>query len=192
MPGLPKDQVYEDLHASINDYHESDIMRQATMSKPTESSNMAGSIKYIPSQMDPLAGASTAAARQNPLRLMVQDAGVLFTMLPYLPYIFFPLKANDASGELYMNFQGARDALIQCCLVIMETNLLFLAGPAMLLLPGAISMIALALCCLTIYFVAYPLQGATVTFSNMDSVTEATALQHANERWVFVNGCATG
>lgn len=192
MPGFPKDQGYGELDAPINGYHEADITRRATISRPTDSSNMAGNIKYIPSQMDPLAGASTSAARQNPIRLMMQDAGVLVTTLPYLPYIFLPLRATDKSSELYLNMQGIRDMLLQCWLFIMETNLLLMAAPAILLLPGAVSMIATALCCLTIYLSAYPMEGPRITESMMTSLTEATASQHKDERWLFVNGCATG
>ncbi|KAK4694602.1 hypothetical protein P7C71_g3005, partial [Lecanoromycetidae sp. Uapishka_2] len=153
---------------------------------------MAGNIKYIPSQMDPLAGASTSAARQNPLRLMMQDAGVLITMLPYLPYIFLPLRANDESSELYLNLQGARDMLLQSWLFIMETNLLLMAVPAFLALPGAFSITAIVLCSVTVYLVAYPMEGPRLAESNMDSLTETMAGQHKDERWLFVNGCATG
>jgi hypothetical protein len=195
MPGFPNDQGYEELGASINGWHEAGITRRATISKPAQTSNMERgdiNVKFIPSQMDPLAGASTMAARQNPIQLMMQDAVVLITMLPYLPYIFLPLRANDESSELYMSLQGARDMLLQCWLFIMETNLLLMAAPALLLLPGAISMTAIALCCLTIYLVAYPMQGPRVTHSNMDSQTKAMAAQHRDERWLFVNGCATG
>lgn len=192
MPGFPNNQGYEQLDASVNAYHEADITRRATIARPTEIPNMASNIKYIPSQMDPLAGASTSAARQNPLRLMIQDAGVLITMLPYLPNIFLPLRANDESSELYLNFQGARDMLLQCWLFIMEMNLLLMAAPALLMLPGAVSITAIALCCLTVYLVAYPMEGPRITESKMDSLTEAMAGQHKDERWLFINGCATG
>jgi len=192
MPGFPNDQAYEELGASINGYHEANVTRRAIISKRTESSNMASNIKYIPSQMDPLAGASTRAARQNPIKLLMQDAGVLITMLPYLPNIFLPLRANDESSELYLNIKGVRDMLLQSWLFIMETNFLFMAAPALLLFPGAVCMTAMALCCLTIYLVAYPMEGPRVTQSKMDSLTEALAGQHKDERWLFVNGCATG
>ena len=82
--------------------------------------------------------------------------------------------------------------LLQSWLFIMETNLLFMAVPALLLFPGAVCMTAMALCCLTIYLVAYPMRGPRVTQSKMDSLTEAMAGQHKDERWLFVNGCATG
>ena len=191
MPGLPKRQSLEGLDA----YYEHQQTHITSAMFPTDTStaaNMAATVKYVPPQMDPLAGSSTLAARQSPLRLFLQDASVLITMLPYLPYIFLPLKANDNSSELYMNLVGARDMALQGWLFIMETCLLLLGPPALLLLPGLFSVVAIALCCLTIYVVTWPMAGPNVTFSRMDETTQTMAEHHKDERWIFINGTATG
>ena len=110
MPGLPKRQNHDGFDAYFGQ-HDADITSPLLPTKSSACATMASNIKYIAPQMDPLAGSSTKAARQSPMRLMIQDAGVLLTMLPYLPNIFLPLKAKDSSDELYMNVQGARDAI---------------------------------------------------------------------------------
>ena len=142
--------------------------------------------------MDPLAGSSTRAARQSPLRLFVQDVGVLITMLPYLPYIFLPFSTNDPSSECYLSPEGARDILLQGWLFIMEASLLLISPFVLLVLPGTLSILAIAMCYLAIYLVTWPLEGPDVTYSNMDGKTEALAQQHRDERWLFINGTATG
>ena len=142
--------------------------------------------------MDPLAGSSTRAARQSPLRLLIQDAGVLITMLPYLPYIFLPINTNDPSSESYPSLEGVRDVLLQGWLFIMEASLLLISPFVLLVLPGTLSVFAIAICYLTVYLVTWPLEGPDVTYSDMDKKTEALAEQHRDERWLFINGTATG
>ena len=153
---------------------------------------MANTIRYIPPQMDLLAGSSARAARQSPVRLLIQDVGVLITMLPYLPYIFLPFKTDDPSAECYLSLEGARDILLQGWLLIMEASLLLISPFVLLALPGTLSVLAIAMCYLTVYLVTWPLEGPDITYSNMDEDTEALAEQHGDERWLFINGTATG
>lgn len=191
MPGLPKRQSYELLH-DMYGHHEPGITGLPPLPKPSAPQNMADGVKYIPPQMDPLAGTSTRAARQSPIRLAIQDAGVLFTMLPYLPNVFLPFKATDPSNELYLDLSGTRDMILQSWLLIMETVLLILGVPALLILPGIVSITAIALSSLVIYLISKPMEGPRVAYSNMNDATLAIAEQHKDERWLFVNGCATG
>ena len=191
MPGLPKRQNLEGFDGYF-EHHEADITSPLLPNKSPARVNMPSNIKYIAPQMDPLAGSSTRATRQSPVRLMLQDAGVLITMLPYLPYIFLPFKAKNPSDELYMDIKGARDAILQCWLFVIQSALLLVTPIAFLLLPGALSIAAVALCCLTVYLVSWPMEGPSVTYSNMDDATGALAEKHRDERWIFVNGTATG
>ena len=191
MPGLPNRHTRGGLGAHYS-HQQADVTRPLL---PTESSslvNMANTIRYIPPQKDPLAGLSAMAFRQSPLRLLIEDAGVLITMLPYLPYIFLPFKTNDPSSECYLSLVGARDFLLQGLLFIMEASLLLLSPFVLLLLPGILSVLAIAMCYLTVYLVTWPLEGPDITYSNMDETTEALAEQHRDERWLFINGTATG
>ena len=191
MPGLTKCQSRGRLSAYCGD-QQADVTSTLL---PTDSSglaNMANTISYIPPQMDPLAGSSTRAARQSPLRLMIQDVGVLVTMLPYLPYIFLPVKTKDPSSECYPSLEGVRDILVQGWLFIMEASLLLMSPFVLLVLPGALSLLAIAMCYLTVYLATWPLEGPDVTYSDMDEKTEALAEQHRDERWLFINGTATG
>lgn len=153
---------------------------------------MAGTIRYIPPQMDPLAGTSTRAARRSPLRLIAQDAGVLVTMLPYLPNIFLPFTAKSQSCELYLDLAGLRDLALQIWLFIMETALLILIIPAVVILPGVITITAIALCCMTIRLITKPMEGSRITYASLEDDTLMMAEEHKDERWLFVNGTATG
>lgn len=191
MPYLPNRRSRGELGAH-HGYQQADVTSPLL---PTESSrllNMANTIRYIPPQIDPLAGSSTMAARQSPLRLLIQDASVLITMLPYLPYIFLPFSTNDPSSECYLSLAGAENILLQGWLFIMEVSLLLMSPFVLLLLPGTLSALAIAMCYLTVYLITWPLEGPDVTYSNMDETTAALAEQHRDERWLFINGTATG
>ena len=149
-------------------------------------------VSFIPAQMDGVASTSTEAARDNPLRLLVRDAGVLFTNLPYLPWIILPFKTSDPSAELYLGKSNTRDTVVQVWLLFLETILLLLAIPSILVLPGGISVLAACLCCAMIQAICLPLQGSRIVHSTMDSKTVKAAKQHQDERWIFINGCMTG
>lgn len=149
---------------------------------------MAPSIKFIPSQIDILGCTTTEACRKSPIRLFFQDLGVLITMLPYLPWVFLPLRTTDKS---HRPVKGFRDALLQAWLFILEILLLFLFIPAYLVLPGVLFFVVAALCILSIFLAAWPMHGPRILNSEMDDKTMALAKNHANERWVFVNGIMT-
>ena len=149
--------------------------------------------------------------------LFIKDTAVLFTMLPYLPNVFLPFKAAKPSDEFYMNMSGARSACLQALLFVFESLLLIIALPTILLLPGigiiAIAAVASAL----IYVLTWPLHGASIcppsaaAAADFDAAATASATKtktrartraaaataarsssrYPNERWFFVNGCAT-
>ena len=191
MPGLPNRRSCSGVGAHYT-HQQADVTSPLLPTKSSTLVNMADTIKYLPPQMDPLAGSSTRAARQSPLRLLLQDTGVLITMLPYLPNIFLPFRTNDPSSECYLSLAGAGNILLQGWLFIMEASLLLISPIVLLILPGTLSVLALATCYLTVYLVTWPLEGPDITYSNMDETTEARAEQHRDERWIFINGTATG
>ena len=130
--------------------------------------------------------------RRSPLRLFFQDAGVLFTMLPYFPWIFLPFKTKDETAELYLNRQNAKEMMLQGILFFFESFLLLLFLPALLILPGLIFALTAGIAFLLIYLIALPMEGSSLTRSRMDNTTQRSADQHRDERWIFVNGCASG
>ena len=149
-------------------------------------------VKYIPPQMDPLAGASVTAAHQDPIRFMLQDAGVLFRLLRFVPKIFLPFFTRDKDAELYLSLANIKVGFLQILLAIIQMLFLVMVIPASVSLPGSVFLAATVLCCLACYLVTLPIQGAPINYSNMDDSTKALAEQHKNERWVFVNGICTG
>ncbi len=189
MPGLPRRQSFE-LMRDMGSTHGPGIMRLAPLPKPLPRLDSADGIKYIPAQQDPMAASTTSAARQSPIRLFFEDAGVLLRLLPYLPNIFLPLKTNNSTNELYLHLAGTRNMILQTWLFVMETVLLLLAVPVFLVLPGLISLAGLALSWWTIWLTAKPMEGPRIAYSKMNDDTLAIAEQRKDERWLFVNGCA--
>ena len=173
--------------------HETVVTGQHTTELgPLPSIDRSDSIKYIPSQMDPLAGASTQAARQDPISLMVEDAGVLLRLYHLVPCLISPFLTRDKDSEFYLSLANVKVGLLQTLLALIQVLFLVLAIPAFVWLPGGVFLAATALCCLACYLITLPMQGPAINRSNMDDVTKTLAEQHKNERWVFVNGICTG
>lgn len=188
MPWLPDDTMN-----GGSDGHKTALKGQPTPAiEPLSPLAMVDSVKYIPSQMDPFAGASTRAARQDPIRLMIKDASVLCRMFAYVPNIILPLLTRDKDAELYPCLANVKVGFLQTVLALIQVLSLVIVIPAFLWLPGGIFLVATALVCLACYLVTLPMQGPPINFSNMDESTKALAEQHKNERWVFVNGICTG
>ena len=188
MPGLPVYNVKPRLS-----HHKTITGQRTTVPEPLPPLDMGDSIKYIPSQIDPFVGASTRAAhRQNPIRLMVKDTGVLLRSFSFIPNIVSPLITRDKDSELYPSLENVKIGLLQALLALIQSLFLVVVIPAFLLLPGAVFLGGTALCCLTCYLITLPMQGPSINFANMDDATRALAAQHEDERWVFVNGICTG
>lgn len=153
---------------------------------------MAKPIKFIPPQVDPLAGTTTEAARKNPLRLLLQDLGVLIKMLRYLPWTMMPFRTSDKGAELYISPKTMLDVILNTWLILFQSILLLVAIPAFIILPGGIFLLSAALCIVVILVTAWPMQGQRIAYSIMDERTATIAKQHGSERWIFVNGIMTG
>lgn len=191
MPGLPKRASWEIMRETYG-AHKPDTMEVAPPPQPSFTLSLVGGIKYIPTQQDPMAASTTSATRQSPIRLLFQDADVLFRLLPYLPNVILPFRTKDPTSELYLSsLVGVRDMILQSWLLIIETALLLFALPAILILPGIVSMTGFALSCLIIWLISKPMEGPRIVYSSMNDLTRAMAEQHRDERWLFVNGCIT-
>ena len=153
---------------------------------------MADSVKYIPSQMDPLAGATAGAARQDPIRLMIEDLIVLLRLRLYVPKLFSPFSTRCRDDELYICLANVKVGFLQTVLALIQLLFLVMVIPAFVSLPGGVFLGATILCCLACYLITLPMQGPPMNCSNMDDWTKALAEQHMDERWVFVNGICTG
>ena len=164
----------------------------ASTLKPLPPRAMADGVKYIPSQMDPLAGATAKAARQGPIRLMIKDAGVLLRLWRLVPNIISPFFTSDKDAEFYMCLANVKVGFLQALLTSIQLLFIVLAVPAFVSLPGGVFLAATTLCCLVCYLATLPMQGKTINYPKVDDSTKALVEQHKNERWVFVNGICTG
>lgn len=191
MAALPRRQSF-DLLRKIHGPHEPGIMGSTRPPKASSTPRSVGGIDYIPSQQDPMASSSRTAARQSPSQLIIEDAGVLFRSLRYLPYVLMPFWTNDPNNELFLNSGGIQFLALQSFLFIIESILLVLAVPAILVLPGLVILAGTAISFLAIWLLTKSLKGSTVAYSKMNEDVQASAEQHKDERWFFVNGCAVG
>ena len=188
MPWLPDHTIN-----GGSSVHKTALKGQPTpISRPPPPLAMADGVTYIPTQMDPLASASVRAARQDPIRLMFEDAVVLLRLRLYVLNIFAPFSTKDRDAEFYPSLANAKVGLLQTLLALVQVLFLVLVIPAFVSLPGSVFLAATALCCLACYLISWPMHGPSINFSNMDDVTKAHAEQHRDERWVFVNGICTG
>lgn len=128
----------------------------------------------------------------SPFRLFIKDAGVLVANLRYLPLIFLPFRTTDRDAELYLSVANIRDLLLQLMITFLESIFLLAALPVFLLLPGTLSLLVAAICCVLLMGLTAPMQGARIAYSALDEATAENAKRHQHERWLFVNGIATG
>lgn len=139
-----------------------------------------------------LSSTTTEAERESPCRLFIKDAGVLIANLRYMPLLFMPSKTSNADSEMAMSAANTRDQVLQFLIFVLELLLLLLAIPALVVLPGIITALVVALCYMIIWAMTKPMQGPKIVYSKMDEATVESAKEHEHERWLFINGIATG
>ena len=147
-------------------------------------------ICYVPSQPDPLAAATKRALKASPVQLFFRDVKVLFRQLRLLPWLFlpFPSKAQYAELSPRTRIHKSGETVLQVLLFVLETTLLLTFIPTFILLPGSVSLPAMILALLLIYLISLPMSGPATAKSK----TETKNDRYQNERWVFINGCASG
>ncbi|KAL8840490.1 MAG: hypothetical protein Q9176_003816 [Flavoplaca citrina] len=152
------------------------------------------SIKYVPSQNEDVHKYSERALRTGPLRLLLKDLTVLFTVLPYLPLLFFPLnpKTQIKKPKGPRTFKSVGVTVVQTVLGLVQTVLLILLIPAIIALPGLVFLAVVLLCILIVRLIAWFTHGPRILYSVDPTSASPTTNQHPNERWVFINGIGTG
>lgn len=163
----------------------------------TENSTMASiyrahNVKYIPPQMDPLAGSSISALHSSPALLVLRDLRVLLSNLRYLPYIIVPLTWMSDDDELNPLRAGAKILLLQGLLFIVETILLSVSPLVWLVFPGITSSLVVIASLGLVYLMVTPMDGPRIVHSSVGVQTPKDSEQHQDERWIFINGCVVG
>lgn len=113
-------------------------------------------------------------------------------MLGWLPWVFLPFRTSNPNAELYLNLANLKDMVLQGVLFGWETMFLLLAFPAFLTMPGITAITLATCCCIFVLGLARLEQGPRFAYSKMDEATKTGAKQHEHERWLFINGIATG
>ena len=149
-------------------------------------------VKYIPPQADPQAGSSVTALHSGPLMLILRDLRVLASNLRYLPFILIPPQSKSIDDELNPFREGAWVLLLQGLLLTVQATLLALLLPALMFLPGLVFLFAVSVSLGFLYIMIMPLDGPPIVHSTAGCQAGLQASQHADERWIFINGCAVG
>ncbi|KAL9640120.1 MAG: hypothetical protein Q9204_000837 [Flavoplaca sp. TL-2023a] len=171
-----------------------DGQSKLSLHQPLISVASMSSIKYIPSQNEDVHKYSERALRIGPLRLLLKDLTVFFTVLPYLPLLFFPLnpKSHIEKPKGPRTFKSVGVTVVQTVLGLVQTVLLILLIPAIIALPGLVFLAVVLLCILIVRLIAWFTHGPRILYSVDPTSASPTTNQHPNERWVFINGIGTG
>ena len=81
--------------------------------------------------------------------------------------------------------------VLQGMLFLIESLVIVLVVPAFLVLPGAVFALGAVVVGGVVWALARVMEGPTMVYSRMDERRVESSRQHADERWVFVNGCMT-
>lgn len=146
-------------------------------------------ISYIPSQAELFVEASEKAEDESPVKLFIQDAAVLFRLLRYLPWLFIPLRSRESGSEIKSDETLYGETILQILLFVVESSTLVLAIPAFFLLPGLLFLLVVALAFLLVQILSYPLSGSSPIYSQAGAAAKQF---FQDERWIFLNGCASG
>ncbi|KAL8995003.1 MAG: hypothetical protein Q9169_005179 [Polycauliona sp. 2 TL-2023] len=151
-------------------------------------------IKYIPPQMGSVEKYTERALRTSPMWLLVKDAGVLLTVLPYLHLLFVPMsnKSKTEQPQSVSKLKSVGNTVTQIVLGLLELVLLILFIPAFVALPGLIFLGVALICVSVIRLIAWPAQGPRILYSTDPPSTSPATNHHPHERWVFINGIGTG
>ena len=81
--------------------------------------------------------------------------------------------------------------MLQGVLFVIESLVMVLVVPAFLALPGAVFAAGAVVVGSVVLALARVMEGPTMVYSRTDQRTIESWRRHADERWVFVNGCMT-
>ncbi len=154
----------------------------------------AEAVLYIPLVDSSFMNGFSTSSRETFLTSFTQEILSLVKQLPYLPLMYLPIATSWKKLSISVkavDARSARDLTIQGLLFILEIDLLFWALPTAMVLPGAVSMAFWMMWCVIVLALSNPLHCSGIMQSRMDESTEAMANQHRDERWLFVNSCAT-
>ena len=90
-----------------------------------------------------------------------------------------------------MSIKNLKYMVLQGLLFVIESLVMVLFVPAFLVLPGAVFAMGTVVVGGVVWALARLMEGPTMVYSRMDERTVESSRRHADERWVFVNGCMT-
>ncbi|KAF2139314.1 uncharacterized protein K452DRAFT_75157 [Aplosporella prunicola CBS 121167] len=147
-------------------------------------------VTYIPTQTpDESTFTSDRVALRSPIRLLIQDALVLFENLEYIPNVFLPNRTlKPLPGVDKSRIMSVRDTILTLNVLILELTIMVIAVPASLYLRGWQMCLFIAAVMMTIYLLELPMWGGLIVHSQIEL---EDSNKFGKERWHFINGIAT-
>jgi len=153
---------------------------------------------FAPSQAVRASSWSTAPTPKSPFSLIAADFGFVFELCGDLPGIFFPLMPSSwQSGtldELYPSYSNLRDIILHSILCLLQ-GAFILSLPLCLLLtmfvPLTVTCIWFAVFAVFNLVLCHLLDGPPVKQFYTGLPPSGTDID-PTEKWLFINGIATG
>lgn len=130
----------------------------------------------------------------NPVVLLLSDLKLFFSQIAYFPFILFPIKATQKLDEFYPSPANIYNITFQVILLIIQ--LLFIVS----LLLSVVLVFFVPFGWVVLYIVGYVVLNhvSVVMLNGRQSYFESDVgvlmhgEDHPDERWIFLNGIATG
>ena len=136
------------------------------------------------------AEAVTLGFRESPLKLLLADTKLFFTILRWLPKFFAPIRTQNPYSELYWSTRNIQEIVLHIILGILGTILALLSLPLLVLAPLSVFLLYLILLNGLLFLLCLPLnKGPRALMSKVD--LEGIGVR-PDEKWVFVNGVCAG
>lgn len=132
----------------------------------------------------------------NPWKLLLSDILLIFKLAHYIPTVIFPIYTTDPLAELYLgNWRNVYDIVFHIVLVVLQTAFL-VSLPICFLIPSGLfpagSWVVYVVGFLVAnHLVCKGLNGNQAIFESNKGLLKGRD-EHADERWIFLNGISVG
>lgn len=148
----------------------------------------SSAVTFIPAMIDGSCGTSPVMHRYTPMQMMLNDMRIMAQNMRCLPEMMGSMMSLGMMQSTLGSWRNLRDMCLQVILTVMEMWMVVMMLPAFLAMPGLAFAVWCCICTMTIATLSWPLKG--------DQVIRCTSKgqqsdQHADERWVYINGAMT-
>jgi hypothetical protein len=128
-----------------------------------------------------------------PSKLLMDDMAQFVRLLWAVPYVLWPVRPCDSGDldELSLTRQNIWCIVLHFLLVILQLVFIFIAIPAMFLLPVWAAVLGFTGFMILNHIFCLLLNGPSIHYRSDPAYAKAKP-EHAREEWIFLNGVAVG